>query len=424
MFDFVKLMEQCGKAAGADVSLATDAELLAAVEALMSARAAFDAVEGHVLAELEGRGVCDREFGLSTPSWVAWHTGVSRSAVAGRLRVSVRLRTLLTETDDALAAGRVSFDDARVLVAAANPRIEAAIAELQGELVGLAERVSFGEWRRGVVELVELLDGDGGYDPDRDRARNRLYLSPVGADAVAVSGELVGEHALGVTQAIEAEADRLWRRFRDDHRVCPELSVSSRATLRALALAELCRRAQGTSRSPADPDDPDPGATGAGWAGSAPAVDLTLVVEAADPAWVRTHGLTLRAERCGHLWCDPIVHSIIIDKTRNPLDAGRTQRFATPTQRRALAVRDRGCAFPGCDTPARWCDAHHIAPYDHGGMTDLANLVLLCRHHHGITHRHGWTLTTTSDGHHRWTTPTGTTLPNHHNRGSPDGTAG
>jgi len=82
-------------------------------------------------------------------------------------------------------------------------------------------------------------------------------------------------------------------------------------------------------------------------------------------------------------------------------------------------VRDRGCVFPGCDTPARWCDAHHIVPHDNGGMTDLANLVLLCRHHHGITHRRGWTLTTTPTGRFHWTTPTGTTLHGHHNRGSP-----
>ena len=75
-----------------------------------------------------------------------------------------------------------------------------------------------------------------------------------------------------------------------------------------------------------------------------------------------------------------------------------------------LAIRDRGCVFPGCGAPPSWCDAHHIVDWDHHGDTDLSNLVLLCRHHHGVTHRHGWTLTADPDGDLTWTTPTGRTL--------------
>jgi len=402
------------------MSLATDAELLAAATALVGARSSSDATEGHVLAELETRGVCDRAFGLSTPSWLAGATGESRPVVAARLRVAMRLRTLLGDTDEALAEGRIGFDHARVLVDAANPRIEASVADLQGELLGLAQRTPFVEWRRQVAVLVELLDQDGGFDPARDLARNRLHLHQTGPDAVAVAGELVGEHAVGVAQAIEGEADRLWRRFRTDHRTCPELVIPSRATLRALALAEVCRRALATGPDTSTGPDSSAGPGGGGPAGRAPAVDLTLVVEASDTAWVRTDdGLRLRAERVGHLLCDPFVHPIIIDQTRNPFDAGRTQRFATPTQRRALVVRDGGCTFPGCDTPARWCDAHHVVPYDIGGTTDLDNLALLCRHHHGVTHRRGWTMAATGNGRFQWTTPSGATLHGQRNRGSP-----
>jgi hypothetical protein len=65
------------------------------------------------------------------------------------------------------------------------------------------------------------------------------------------------------------------------------------------------------------------------------------------------------------------------------LDVGRTQRLATPAIRAALELRDGGCVFPGCTTPARDCDAHHIIPWWAGGPTALSNLVLLCPHHHG-----------------------------------------
>jgi len=34
-----------------------------------------------------------------------------------------------------------------------------------------------------------------------------------------------------------------------------------------------------------------------------------------------------------------------------PLDVGRSTPVVSPAQRSALAVRDRGCVFPGCERP-------------------------------------------------------------------------
>jgi hypothetical protein len=64
----------------------------------------------------------------------------------------------------------------------------------------------------------------------------------------------------------------------------------------------------------------------------------------------------------------------------------------------ALAVRDRGCVFPGCDRPLSWCDAHHLWHWVDGGPTDLNNLALLCRAHHRAVHEGGWQLTRGPDG--------------------------
>ena len=69
------------------------------------------------------------------------------------------------------------------------------------------------------------------------------------------------------------------------------------------------------------------------------------------------------------------------------LDLGRKTRVVTTAQRRALVLRDGGCAFPGCDRPPEWCDAHHIIHWLDRGPTDLDNLVLLCRRHHRLIHR-------------------------------------
>jgi HNH endonuclease len=73
-----------------------------------------------------------------------------------------------------------------------------------------------------------------------------------------------------------------------------------------------------------------------------------------------------------------------------PLDLGRSQRLVNRAQRRALRFRDGpGCGFPGCS--ARHVDAHHITFWADGGPTDLANLILLCRHHHRLLHEGGYT---------------------------------
>jgi hypothetical protein len=88
-----------------------------------------------------------------------------------------------------------------------------------------------------------------------------------------------------------------------------------------------------------------------------------------------------------------------------PLDVGRATRVVQPAQRMALAVRDGGGAFPGCDRPLAWCDAHHLQHRVHGGPTDLNNLALLCRAHHRAVHEGGWQLTRGPDGRFGATSP-------------------
>jgi hypothetical protein len=85
-----------------------------------------------------------------------------------------------------------------------------------------------------------------------------------------------------------------------------------------------------------------------------------------------------------------------------PLEVGRATRVVQPAQRAALAVRDGGCVFPGCDRPLAWCDAHHLWHWVDGGPTDLANLALLCQAHHREVHEGGWRLIRGPDG--RFTT--------------------
>ena len=75
MFDVLELRDGCSKAAGSEVEFASDDELFGAARGLWAARAALDAADLHVLAELEVRGSCDRVFGLATGAWLARETG-------------------------------------------------------------------------------------------------------------------------------------------------------------------------------------------------------------------------------------------------------------------------------------------------------------------------------------------------------------
>ena len=68
--------------------------------------------------------------------------------------------------------------------------------------------------------------------------------------------------------------------------------------------------------------------------------------------------------------------------------AGEARRVIPTALRRALELRDKGCTHPGCDAPTRWCEAHHITHWAQGGKTELSNLRLLCRTHHGHEHDH------------------------------------
>ena len=89
--------------------------------------------------------------------------------------------------------------------------------------------------------------------------------------------------------------------------------------------------------------------------------------------------------------------------------------------RRALALRDRGCAFPGCDRPLGWCDAHHITGWANGGATTIDNGVLLCGHHHRLIERRHWEIIIAADGTPEfrpppWTDPHQRPLRNHMHR--------
>jgi hypothetical protein len=91
--------------------------------------------------------------------------------------------------------------------------------------------------------------------------------------------------------------------------------------------------------------------------------------------------------------CDAEIVPMVLGSKSEPLDVGRVSRTVPDALRRALNLRDGGCAFPGCTRRPRRCHAHHVNHWVDGGPTCLANLVLLCRFHHQLIHHGHWTVT-------------------------------
>ena len=74
---------------------------------------------------------------------------------------------------------------------------------------------------------------------------------------------------------------------------------------------------------------------------------------------------------------------IMDDTDFQPLALGRSKRTATLAQKIALIASEMVCSHDGCETAAMNCDVHHIVAWSFQGVTDLKNLTLRCRRHHG-----------------------------------------
>ena len=178
---------------------------------------------------------------------------------------------------------------------------------------------------------------------------------------------------------------------------CPFHPLERQAFLRAHALAALTEGHGTRSAVPEivavlDVTDPQPDGS--------PTVDWGLPVE-------------LPAEVLRRLFDTADTHPIIVRggvvlHAPGRLDLGRTTRVANRAQRRALRALYATCAIPGCDTRYDLCHLHHIIWWEHGGPTDLANLLPLCVRHHHAVHDHGWHLILAADRSLTITYPDGT----------------
>ncbi len=139
-------------------------------------------------------------------------------------------------------------------------------------------------------------------------------------------------------------------------------------------------------------------------------------------------GVPIPATLVRTLMCDAEISYWVEQADSTKLTLARDVRYATPTQRIGLLVRDGSCVWKHCTMPASASEAHHITFWEHWGTSDLEQLCLLCPAHHRKLHAMGahiqprrntprsWQLTRDSDGQtiKEWTNPPHRQRPGHH----------
>ena len=257
------------------------------------------------------------------------------------------------------------------------PTVTKPYGEVEETLVGFAAGRQWRELRASIGYARRCADAIDGREP---ADRNGLQHSQVGGPRMRPR-TFDGLAGATVDVALDAATDRP---SPDDRRTRPQR--------RAAAFVSICQFFLDHADLPLE-------------AGEPPQVGLVFtwdtIVERL-PSSTLT-GPALSPTQVAELLCDSKISRIILGPDSLPLAVGREERFATKAQRRAMAVRDGGCRFPGCDRKPSWTIAHHVYPWDPehenepGGNTDIDNQVSLCRYHHHIVHLPGWTAT--FDGH-------------------------
>ena len=317
--------------------------------------------------ELDRRGIALLAGYRTATSWLADRCRLAWRQARGAVG-RARSLAVMPATATAFAMGVVGTAAVRRLVAARNRHPEH-FAEMEATLLDAAMTLPDDDLRKTIDYWSQAIDHRGAADDARaSYARRHLHVSPTFDGTVRVDGELDPESG-SVVVTFFRSLPANWTLDSADDR--------TPAQLRADAFVDLCRDAL---------DHGDLPVSGGERPHLTVTVDLAALESRAGHLCEIDPGGVITPESARRLACDAGVARIITRGPSEVVDVGRRTRTVPSATRRALVARDGGCAWDGCDRPARWCDAHHIVHWIDGGPTDLANLQLLCRHHHRQAH--------------------------------------
>lgn len=389
----------------------TDDQLLDAQRILGGARRDLDTATARLAAEIAHRsrrelgydGLAQRQ-GLRTPEALVQRVAGSSSDAARRL---IRVGTVLAEhasaqtppsqpwlrpAAQALADGLLSveaLDAIRLGIGRPSTEVPAEVLlPAVEQLATQAASLTIEQLEARARELRDSLDEAGVASREAER-RDRRYLRliPQSDGMTRLIGLLDPESAAIVTDAVDlvTAPRRGGPRFVDSAAVArAQRIIEDDRTTEQLALDGLVQMV----RLAGSADDGSIFGTGR------PSLRVHVTARDLDrrqgAAHIEGQSAGVSIETAERAACAGGLVPILFDDDGQSVNLGRTRRRFTARQRDALAARDGGCRFPDCERPPSWTEAHHIREWRHGGRTDLADGILLCRHHHLLIHNNGW----------------------------------
>jgi hypothetical protein len=363
------------RAIAEDLDVAALTDLLAV--ALTQRNRIDAAVTGAIgaLDQATERANLEPTLALSAATWLNHTLRVGASAAHAQVRLARRLPGL-PETAAAFERGEVSGQHASVIARTVEQVTRGGGEAREAERLLLQEaqrREPRGLLRWGLGLLHQVAPQEMEAEEERRQRQRYLHLSEVFDGGYRLEGYL---DPVGGATLKTALNGLLGPRRRGDERTPGQR--------RADGLVELATRCLDSGELPVR-------------GGQRPHLTITASLETlrADPrapAALLDWGWPISGRALRQIARDAEITPILVNEKGDPLHVGRRYRTATPKMQRALAERDRGCVWTGCDRPPEWADAHHreLAWAD-GGTTDIEDLSLLCRPHHGRLGR-GWRL--------------------------------
>ncbi|GAA4889199.1 hypothetical protein GCM10025789_01950 [Tessaracoccus lubricantis] len=352
-------------------------ERLRLVELIAETKAQLAGLELHLLEDAWTSGDLMTVEGVRNS--VRANTGQSRAAFKLALDLGGRFPLIAA----ALRDGTVSLEQVQAIVHALRKLPvslgRAEVEKCQESILRHAHELGPDELRALSVKLYEMVDPDGAEADekkkleaqDRRAMRNRfLRITPDHHGGMKITGLLPVARAELLRAQLEAVEPPL-----SSYREADELP--DKEMRRADAFMLLIQTAAATGNLPAH-------------GGDRPQVHITLdyhtlITGLGKAGIIGAENLDgLSAGDARRLACDADIIPAVLGSDSRPLDVARAHRMFPAAIRTALILRDGGCAFPGCTTTPRACEAHHIVPWWADGLTCLGNAVLLCPHHHRL----------------------------------------
>ena len=346
----------------------------------------------------------DSERWDATCEQVACALRITSDTAAGKLETARRLTERFPSTLRFLEEGRIHFRQAEALCDITATLDASAARQVESMTVGRMPEQACSATRKALHRAVLKADPAGAEARHRAAREDRKVCHRMDENGMAWWSAFVpAEQAARMDAAVDEHAEAI--RTTDDRRTLPQR--------RADALVDLVVRGgvplNGTS----------PGGRSAAVIHVTVPFDTLIGVDDA-PGEVKGYGpLTAGQIRAlafdkKSTWRRLLVHP----KDGTLVKADPTTYKPTADVERHVIARDRSCQFPSCRMPAHRCDLDHIRAFDHtdprsGGPSTPENLMPLCRRHHRLKHRPGWSVHRDSrSGTVRWTTPTGHTYVN------------